>query len=61
MDRSMTTYFSAPFPRKQTVGVAVGKVIVGGGHPVVVQSMTNTDTADIDGTVAQVSALARAG
>jgi (E)-4-hydroxy-3-methylbut-2-enyl-diphosphate synthase len=60
-DSSMTTYFSTPFPRKQTVGVPVGKVIVGGGHPVVVQSMTNTDTADIDGTVAQVSALARAG
>jgi (E)-4-hydroxy-3-methylbut-2-enyl-diphosphate synthase len=58
---SMTTYFSAPFPRKQTVGVAVGNVTVGGGYPVVVQSMTNTDTADIDGTVAQVSALARAG
>ena len=57
----MTTYFSEPFPRKRTVGVPVGNVIVGGGYPVVVQSMTNTDTADIDGTVAQVSALARAG
>lgn len=57
----MTTYFSSPFPRKRTVGVPVGNVIVGGGHPVVVQSMTNTDTADIDGTVAQVAALARAG
>lgn len=60
-DQPMTPYFSAPFPRKQTVGVMVGKVVVGGGHPVVVQSMTNTDTADIDGTVAQVAALARAG
>jgi (E)-4-hydroxy-3-methylbut-2-enyl-diphosphate synthase len=39
----------------------VGNVQVGGGAPVVVQSMTNTDTADVDGTVAQVSALARAG
>ncbi|MGL4490441.1 MAG: flavodoxin-dependent (E)-4-hydroxy-3-methylbut-2-enyl-diphosphate synthase, partial [Rhizobiaceae bacterium] len=47
--------------RKLTVGVPVGNVMVGGGAPVVVQSMTNTDTADIDGTVAQVSALARAG
>ncbi len=56
-----TSYFSDPFPRKQTVGVMVGAVMVGAGHPVVVQSMTNTDTADIDGTVAQVSALARAG
>ncbi len=56
-----SSYFSDPFPRKQTVGVMVGQVMVGAGHPVVVQSMTNTDTADIDGTVAQVSALARAG
>jgi (E)-4-hydroxy-3-methylbut-2-enyl-diphosphate synthase len=39
----------------------VGDVQVGGGAPIVVQSMTNTDTADVDGTVAQVSALARAG
>ena len=39
----------------------VGNVAVGGGAPIVVQSMTNTDTADIDGTVAQVAALARAG
>ena len=39
----------------------VGSVVVGGGAPTVVQSMTNTDTADIDGTVAQVAALARAG
>ncbi len=54
-------YRSEPHPRKLTVGVPVGNVIVGGGHPVAVQSMTNTDTADIDGTVAQVSALARAG
>ncbi len=39
----------------------VGGVAVGGGHPVVVQSMTNTDTADVDGTVAQVAELAEAG
>ncbi|MCT8972434.1 flavodoxin-dependent (E)-4-hydroxy-3-methylbut-2-enyl-diphosphate synthase [Microbaculum marinisediminis] len=54
-----------PAPRHKTVGVLVGAadngVFVGGDHPVVVQSMTNTDTADIDGTVAQVAALARAG
>ncbi|MGL4490033.1 MAG: flavodoxin-dependent (E)-4-hydroxy-3-methylbut-2-enyl-diphosphate synthase [Rhizobiaceae bacterium] len=55
------TYQSEPHARKLTVGVPVGNVMVGGGAPVVVQSMTNTDTADIDGTVAQVSALARAG
>ncbi|PHP66158.1 4-hydroxy-3-methylbut-2-en-1-yl diphosphate synthase [Zhengella mangrovi] len=57
----MTQYFSAPFPRKTTVGVRVGDVMVGGHAPVVVQSMTNTDTADADATVAQVAALARAG
>jgi (E)-4-hydroxy-3-methylbut-2-enyl-diphosphate synthase len=52
---------SGPSARHMTVPVDVGGVIVGGGAPVVVQSMTNTDTADIDGTVAQVAALARAG
>lgn len=48
-------------PRRRSVGVDVGGVSVGGGAPIMVQSMTNTDTADIDATVAQVSALARAG
>jgi (E)-4-hydroxy-3-methylbut-2-enyl-diphosphate synthase len=48
-------------PRRRTVPVAVGSVIVGGGAPIVVQSMTNTDTADIDETVKQVAALARTG
>jgi (E)-4-hydroxy-3-methylbut-2-enyl-diphosphate synthase len=57
----MSGYFSSPFPRRGSVGVDVGGVIVGGNAPVVVQSMTNTDTADIDGTVAQVAALHRAG
>ncbi|CDX58251.1 4-hydroxy-3-methylbut-2-en-1-yl diphosphate synthase [Mesorhizobium plurifarium] len=57
----MTGYFSSPFPRRTSVGVSVGGVIVGGGAPVVVQSMTNTDTADVDQTVAQVAALHRAG
>ncbi len=47
--------------RHQTVAVNVGGVLVGGGAPVVVQSMTNTDTADIAGTVKQVADLARAG
>ena len=46
---------SGPAERHRTVPVAVGSVIVGGGAPIVVQSMTNTDTADIDGTVAQVA------
>ena len=57
----MSGYFSSPFPRRHSVGVDVGGVIVGGDHPVVVQSMTNTDTADVDQTVAQVAALHKAG
>ncbi|MGV8834292.1 MAG: flavodoxin-dependent (E)-4-hydroxy-3-methylbut-2-enyl-diphosphate synthase [Devosia sp.] len=52
---------AGPAMRRQSVGVDVGGVLVGGGAPVVVQSMTNTDTADIDATVKQVMALARAG
>ncbi len=50
-----------PVTRRETVAVRVGSVTMGGGAPVVVQSMTNTDTADVEGTVAQVAALARAG
>jgi (E)-4-hydroxy-3-methylbut-2-enyl-diphosphate synthase len=52
---------AAPASRRQTCAVRIGAVMVGGGAPIVVQSMTNTDTADVDQTVAQVSALARAG
>jgi (E)-4-hydroxy-3-methylbut-2-enyl-diphosphate synthase len=48
-------------PRRQSVAATVGGVRIGGGAPVVVQSMTNTDTADIEGTALQVHALARAG
>src|SRR5215471_19808905 len=48
-------------PRRQSVAVNVGGVWVGGSHPIVVQSMTNTDTADVTGTVNQVMALAGAG
>jgi (E)-4-hydroxy-3-methylbut-2-enyl-diphosphate synthase len=48
-------------PRRKVVAVDVGGVKVGGNHPIVVQSMTNTDTADIASTVNQVMALARAG
>jgi (E)-4-hydroxy-3-methylbut-2-enyl-diphosphate synthase len=47
--------------RRHSVAVDIGLVRVGGGAPVVVQSMTNTDTADIDASVAQVVALARTG
>lgn len=45
----------------QRTGVRIGNVLVGAGAPVVVQSMTNTDTADVKATVAQVAELARAG
>ncbi len=47
--------------RRRSIPVDVGGVTVGGGAPVVVQSMTNTDTADVEATVKQVAALARAG
>src|SRR3954466_9179126 len=52
---------AGPNARHKTTQVMVGNVAVGGAAPVVVQSMTNTDTADIAGTVKQVAALARAG
>jgi (E)-4-hydroxy-3-methylbut-2-enyl-diphosphate synthase len=53
--------FSAVNTRRQSVPVRVANVLVGGGSPVVVQSMTNTDTADAKGTAQQVAELARAG
>uniref|UniRef100_E6VKR1 4-hydroxy-3-methylbut-2-en-1-yl diphosphate synthase (flavodoxin) n=1 Tax=Rhodopseudomonas palustris (strain DX-1) TaxID=652103 RepID=E6VKR1_RHOPX len=52
---------AGPAPRHQTTQVMVGDVAVGGGAPIVVQSMTNTDTADVEGTIKQIAALARAG
>ena len=51
----------ADLKRRTSAAVDVGGVMVGGGHPIVVQSMTNTDTADVEGTAQQVAALARAG
>src|SRR5512134_521500 len=48
-------------PRRKTIPVHVGRVTVGGPAPIVIQSMTNTDTADIEGTAQQIKALARAG
>src|SRR5207249_1472056 len=48
-------------PRRKTYGVKVGHVRVGGGAPIVVQSMTNTDTADIETTLKQTLELAEAG
>ena len=50
-----------PLSRRRSVAVNVGGVLVGGQAPIVVQSMTNTDTADVEGTARQVAALARAG
>ena len=50
-----------PASRRRSAGVMIGGIMVGGGAPIVVQSMTNTDTADIAATVTQVAALARAG
>ncbi len=52
---------AAPAERHRTIAVDVGGVSVGGGAPIVVQSMTNTDTADVAGTTRQVAALAAAG
>ncbi|PCI36631.1 MAG: 4-hydroxy-3-methylbut-2-en-1-yl diphosphate synthase, partial [Rhodospirillaceae bacterium] len=57
----MTASLSKKNQRHSTIAVDVDGVMVGGGHPVVVQSMTNTDTADVAATVAQVAALAKAG
>ena len=50
-----------PAPRRASTAARIAHVAVGGGAPIVVQSMTNTDTADVDGTVEQTAALARAG
>ena len=53
--------YSARETRRKSLGVMVGQVQVGAGAPIVVQSMTNTDTADIEGTARQTADLARAG
>src|SRR5689334_10005403 len=53
--------FAAPADRRRSVPVKVGRVEVGGSSPIVVQSMTNTDTADAAATARQVADLARAG
>ncbi|HXS27324.1 MAG TPA: flavodoxin-dependent (E)-4-hydroxy-3-methylbut-2-enyl-diphosphate synthase [Steroidobacteraceae bacterium] len=52
---------STSLPRRPSLTVAIGPVRVGGSLPVVVQSMTNTDTADVESTAQQVKSLARAG
>ena len=60
-DRAVTSTDRARPRRRPTVTVDVGGVLVGGAHPVVVQSMTNTDTADTDATALQVARLWAAG
>jgi len=60
-DSVSTPTASAPRLRRRSVPIRVGSVIVGGSAPIVVQSMTNTDTADVAATVRQVRALAEAG
>ncbi len=57
----MSSFNRAPIIRRRARTVLVGGVPIGGGAPIVVQSMTNTDTADVPATVAQVKALAEAG
>src|SRR6202162_317868 len=57
--RKMTE--AGPQQRHRSIAVDVGGVRVGGGAPIVVQSMTNTDTADVEATARQVADLARAG
>ncbi len=49
------------FKRRVSVPVRIGNVLVGGNHPIVVESMTNTHTADVQSTVNQTMALAQAG
>jgi (E)-4-hydroxy-3-methylbut-2-enyl-diphosphate synthase len=50
-----------PVTRRKSLVASIGGIKVGGNHPIVVQSMTNTDTADVNGTVAQTLALSKAG
>ena len=57
----MTSLKQAPIIRRRSRTVLVGGIRIGGGAPIVVQSMTNTDTAEVDATVTQVKALAAAG
>ena len=58
---TMSSSYRQTIDRRRTRAVHVDGIVIGGGAPIVVQSMTNTDTADIDATVTQVKALADAG
>ena len=55
LENPLQNDIAGPAPRHRTTQVMVGNVAVGGGAPIVVQSMTNTDTADIQGTIDQVA------
>lgn len=57
----MTYQMSHTLPRRKSIAVKVGSVTVGGNSPIIVQSMTNTDTADIESTVEQIAKLANCG
>ena len=57
----LMSYHDANISRRRSTGVSIAGITMGGGHPIVVQSMTNTDTADVDATANQVAALAEAG
>ncbi|MDQ3959770.1 MAG: flavodoxin-dependent (E)-4-hydroxy-3-methylbut-2-enyl-diphosphate synthase [Pseudomonadota bacterium] len=57
----MTTSAISPIPRRRSIGVQVDSIMIGGAAPIIVQSMTNTDTADAVATVRQVQQLAAAG
>src|SRR3978361_1181877 len=61
LEKPLQNDVAGPKGRHKTTQVMVGNVAVGGGAPIVVQSMTNTDTADVAGTVEQIAALSRAG
>lgn len=61
LDGSVSIGYSLGSMRRSSVGVNVSGVMVGGGAPIVVQSMTNTDSADAEATALQIAALARAG
>ena len=61
LENPLQNDIAGPAPRHRTTQVMVGNVAVGGGAPIVVQSMTNTDTADVEGTIDQVAALVPGG
>ena len=61
LENPLQNDIAGPAPRHRTTQVMVGNVAVGGGAPIVVQSMTNTDTADVQGTIDQITRLANTG